>query len=360
MQGGRIDPAKGGSRVTSTDLDHYFLLGPTGLSVSPVGLGTMTFGTGGWRAGEDAAGAIFHRYLDRGGNFIDTADVYSGGGSEELLGRLIQDAGSRDRLVLATKFGGPTDPSDPNARGNGRKHILAALEASLRRLRTDYVDLYWLHLWDQVTGVEEVMATFDALIRSGKVRAVGLSNVPAWWATKAQMLARHRGWEPVAALQLEYSLVQRGLELEHLPAAQDQGMAIVPWSPLAYGFLTGKYDRQSSGDSGRLSSGRQWPVPVTPTERHWQILHALRAVAAELDRTPAQVALNWVVSRPAVLGTLIGVTTVEQLDANLDALGIELSHHQLAVLDEASRPEPVRWADGVGQAGPGHLRLRRT
>lgn len=327
--------------MTTPDLDHYFLLGPTGLRVSPIGLGTMTFGTGRWHAGEDAARAIFHRYLDRGGNFVDTADVYSGGSSEALLGRLIHETGSRDRLVLATKFGGPTDPSDPNARGNGRKHILAALDSSLRRLQTDYVDLYWLHLWDQVSGVEEVMATFDTLVRSGKVRAVGLSNAPAWWATKAQMLARHRGWEPVAALQLEYSLVERTLEWEHLPAAQDQGMAIVPWSPLANGFLTGKYDRQPSEGTGRLSPSSQWPTPVTPTEQHWHILHVLRTIAAEVGRTPAQVALNWIITRPAVLGTLVGATTVEQLDANLDALGTELSTQQQDMLDQASRPEPV-------------------
>jgi aryl-alcohol dehydrogenase-like predicted oxidoreductase len=327
--------------MTTFDLDHYFLLGPTGLRVSALGLGTMTFGTGAWHAGEDASRAIFHRYLDRGGNFIDTADIYSGGGSEELLGRLIQETGSRDRLVLATKFGGPTEPSDPNARGNGRKHILAALEASLRRLQTDYVDLYWLHLWDRVTNVEEVMATFDALVRSGKVCAVGLSNVPAWWATKAQMVALHRGWEPVAALQMEYSLIQRSLEWEHLPTAQDQGMAIVPWSPLANGFLTGKYDRQPTDGGGRLSPSSQWPMPVTPTEQHWQILYVLRTIAAEVDRTPAQVALNWIISRPAVLGTLVGATTVEQLDANLDAFAIELSAQQRATLDDVSRPEPV-------------------
>jgi aryl-alcohol dehydrogenase-like predicted oxidoreductase len=327
--------------VTILDLDHYVLLGPTGLRVSALGLGTMTFGDGGWHAGEDAARAIFRRYLDRGGNFVDTADVYSGGASEELLGRLIGETGSRDRLVLATKFGGPTDPADPNARGNGRKHILAALDASLRRLRTDYVDLYWLHLWDRVTGVEEVMATFDALVRSGKVRAVGLSNVPAWWATKAQMLARHRGWEPVAALQLEYSLVERSLEWELRPAARDLGMAIVPWSPLANGFLTGKYGRQPADGAGRLSPGTRWPMPVTPTEQHWRVLDVLRTVAADVGRTPAQVALNWVARRPAVVGTLVGATTVEQLDANLDALTVELSDRQHALLDEVSRPEPA-------------------
>jgi aryl-alcohol dehydrogenase-like predicted oxidoreductase len=170
-------------------LDTYSLLGRTGLRVSPLGLGTMTFGSGGWHAGPETARAIFHRYVECGGNFVDTADIYAGGASEELLGQLIAQTGSRDRLVLATKFGGPTHATDPNARGNGRKHVLAALDASLRRLRTDYLDLYWLHLWDRLTPPEEVMATFDALVRSGRVRAVGLSDVPAWWATKAQLVA---------------------------------------------------------------------------------------------------------------------------------------------------------------------------
>ncbi|MFD0579803.1 aldo/keto reductase [Dactylosporangium darangshiense] len=186
-------------------LEHYFLLGSSGLRVSPLGLGTMTFGGGGWHAGEEASRAIFRRYVERGGNFIDTADVYGGGAAEELLGRLIRETSARDELVIATKFGGPTHPSDPNARGNGRKHIVAALDASLRRLNTDHVDLYWLHMWDRVTDADEVVATLDALVRGGKVRAAGLSNVPAWWATKAQTTARLRGWEPVAALQMEYS-----------------------------------------------------------------------------------------------------------------------------------------------------------
>jgi len=327
--------------MTTIDLDQYHLLGPTGLRVSVLGLGTMTFGTGDWRAGEDASREIYHRYLDRGGNFIDTANIYNGGRSEELLGRLIRETGSRDRLVLATKFGGPTNPTDPNARGNGRKHILAAIDASLARLQTDYLDLYWLHLWDQVSDPQEVMATLDTLVRSGKVRAIGLSNIPAWWATKAQMLARQRGWEPVAALQLEYSLLQRTLEWEHLPAARNQGMAIVPWSPLANGFLTGKYGDQPRTGVGRLSPGSQWPLTVAPTERHFHILDVLRAVATEVDATPAQVALNWTSSRPGVLGTLVGATTVEQLDANLDALTIDLSTQQRARLDDVSHPDPV-------------------
>jgi aryl-alcohol dehydrogenase-like predicted oxidoreductase len=324
-------------------LDHYFLLGGSGLRVSPLGLGTMTFGGGGWHAGEEASRAIFHRYLERGGNFVDTADVYGGGASEELLGRLIRETSGRDGLVVATKFGGPTHPADPNGRGNGRKHVLAAVEASLRRLGTDYIDLYWLHLWDRVTDADEVMATFDALVRSGKVRAVGLSNVPAWWAAKAQVTARLRGWEPVAALQLEYSLAERSIEWEHVPAALNLGLAVVPWSPLANGFLAGKYrrDRNAVAGAGRLAADSGWPVDVAFTERHWRILDALHTVAAEAQRTPAQVALNWVAGRPGVVGTLVGATSVEQLDANLDALGFELSEKQRELLDTESDVAPA-------------------
>jgi aryl-alcohol dehydrogenase-like predicted oxidoreductase len=329
--------------MATNGLDQYFLLGSSGLRVSPLGLGTMTFGSGGWHAGEEASRAIFRRYLERGGNFIDTADVYGGGASEELLGKLIRETASRDRLVIATKFGGPTHPSDPNARGNGRKHILTAVEASLRRLNTDYVDLYWLHMWDQLTDVDEVMATLDSLVRGGKIRAIGLSNTPAWWATKAQTLAHHRGWEPAAALQLEYSLVERSIEWEHLPAALNLGMAVVPWSPLANGFLTGKYHRDpaATAGTGRLAADHQWPVAVTLTDRHWRILDALRAVAADVRRSPAQVALNWVTGRPGVLGTLVGATTVEQLDANLDALEFDLSTDHLTMLDRASHSTPA-------------------
>jgi aryl-alcohol dehydrogenase-like predicted oxidoreductase len=344
-------------------LDNYFLLGSSGLRVSPLGLGTMTFGSSGWHAGEQASRAIFHRYVERGGNFIDTADVYGAGASEELLGKLIREAADRDRLVIATKFGGPTHPSDPNGRGNGRKHILTAVDASLRRLRTDYIDLYWLHMWDQLTDVDEVMATFDSLVRSGKIRAVGLSNVPAWWATKAQMLAHHRGWEPVAALQLEYSLAERTIEWEHLPAALNLGMAVVPWSPLANGFLTGKYRRNPAGGAGegRLAPDRQWPMAVTLTDRHWRIMDALNAIAADLERTPAQIALNWVTIRPGVLGTLVGATTVEQLDANLDALEISLSADHLIMLEAESDSAPAMTPHSlfaIFPQGPPHIRRR--
>lgn len=326
-------------------LDSYGTLGSTGLRVSRLALGTMTFGgRDRWHgAGDDAAArAVFDRYVEAGGNFADTANVYAGGRSEELLGAFMADAGVRDRMVVATKFTHSTRPGDPNAQGNGRKNMIAALEASLRRLRTDYVDLYWLHLWDGVTPVEEVMATFDALVRAGKVRTVGLSNVPAWFAARAQTLAHDRGWAPVAALQLEYNLVRREIEWEHVRCAAELGLAVIPWYPLAGGFLTGKYTRAGDGVTGpgRLDTGRAYPDTRPHPDRHWAVLEEVRAVAAELERPPAQVALAWLASRPQVASVLAGATSVAQLDANLEAVALTLTGDQLARLDEASRPEP--------------------
>jgi aryl-alcohol dehydrogenase-like predicted oxidoreductase len=338
--------------VTTTDappvlaLARYHLLGRGGLRVSPLALGTMTFGQQGWGTDEETARAIFRRYLDAGGNFVDTANIYAQGRSEEQLGKFIQETGSRERLVLATKFSGPTGPGDPNAFGNGRKNILAALEASLRRLQTDYVDLYWLHMWDTVTPVEEVMSTFDALVRSGKVRAVGLSDVPAWYAAKAQMLAAARGWEPVGALQLEYSLVEREIEREHIPAALDLGLGVIPWAPLAAGFLSGKYTRDDEGPAG---AGRLAQPPYNLPQmrrfrrqlgdREWALLDAVRGIAADLGRSPAQVAINWVARQPGVVSTLIGANSLRHLEDNLAALDFDLSAEQLAQLDQLSRPQ---------------------
>jgi len=330
--------------MTTTDtLARYHLLGHTGLRVSPLALGAMTFGQEDWGADEETSRAIFRRYLEAGGNFVDTANVYGNGRSEELLGTFLRETGARDQLVLATKCTGATAPGNPNAAGNGRKNMLASLDASLRRLQTDYVDLYWLHAWDTVTPVEEVMATFDALVRGGKVRAVGLSNVPAWYATKARMLAQARGWEPIAALQLEYSLIERAIEWEHVPAALDLGMGVVPWSPLANGFLTGKYTRATEGPVG---PGRLGAFPFkggrflqrSHTDQHWDVLDALVAVATERGRTPAQVALNWVARRPGIVSTLIGARNLAQLEDNLAALEFDLSPEDIARLDDAGQP----------------------
>lgn len=330
----------------SPGLTDYALLGRSGLRVSPLCLGTMTFGTEwGWGADEATCRAIFLRYLEAGGNFVDTADLYTNGRSEEVLGRLMAEAGARDRLVVATKFTFNARPGDPNAGGNGRKNVLRALEGSLRRLGTDYVDLYWLHAWDGLTPAEEVMATFDALVRSGRVRHVGLSDVPAWYLARAQTIAEWRGFERVAALQLEYSLVERTIEREFVPAALELGVGICPWSPLGGGFLTGKYQRAEGTDgagAGRLqqTKGSGNPVFLKFTERNWRILEVLREVAGEVGRSPAQVAINFITRRPAVTSTILGATSLGQLEDTLAALSFTLPPEAARRLEEASRPEP--------------------
>lgn len=329
--------------TTTTGLSTYHLLGRTGLRVSPLALGAMTFGNDdlSWGADKDTSRAILHRYVAAGGNFVDTANAY--GNSEELLGELLAETGWRDQLVLATKFTAARRPGDPNAAGNGRKNILASLDASLRRLRTDYIDLYWLHVWDRLTPAEEVMSTLDALVRGGKVRAIGLSDVPAWYATKAQLLARAHGWEPVAALQLPYSLVERGIEREHVSAALELGMGVVPWAALANGFLSGKYTRgaDSVAGEGRLREAIDAGWSRDPSQRDWaMVLETLVQVADGLGRSPAQVALNWVAHRPGVVATLVGARTVAQLAENLVALDFALPGEQAERLERASRPVP--------------------
>jgi aryl-alcohol dehydrogenase-like predicted oxidoreductase len=340
--------------TTDTSIRQYRLLGRTGLRVSPIALGALTFGTGGWHVGEDTARSVFLRYLEAGGNFVDTAVNYAGGRSEQLLGAFMKETGTRDRVVIATKFSVATRPGDPNSGGNGRKNILASLDISLRRLQTDFVDLYWLHMWDGLTPVEEVMSTLDALVRSGKVRAVGLSNTPAWYAAKAQLTACARGWEPVAALQLEYSLAERAIEREHVPAALDLGMGIIGWSPLANGLLTGKYGQEKDGSpqgdgrltamaaDGTLDTLRASGNPAISklfTRRTRTIVDLLGDCARELDRTPAQIALNWISRRPGVASTLISVTRLAQLEDNLAALDFDLPAGLAERLEEASRPD---------------------
>ncbi|MDP4501634.1 aldo/keto reductase [Nonomuraea turcica] len=320
-------------------LDQYYLLGRSGLRVSRLALGTMNFGTGGFHAAygksEQEARPIFRRYLEAGGNFIDTADFYTAGESETILGNLIAEAKVRDRVVLTTKFTNSVDPGDPNAGGNGRKHMIRAVEASLRRLRTDHLDLLLLHTWDRITPIEEVLRTFDDLTRAGKIRYAGLSDVPSWYAARAQTLAETHSLVPMVSLQLPYSLVDRTIEREHVPMGQALGLGITAWSPLGSGFLTGKYRDTDRGPAaeGRLSGG-SW------TEREWGVLAVLEDVAGKVGRTMAQVALNWVATQPGVASAIVGASGTDQLDANLAALDFELPAELRAHLDEASSVPP--------------------
>jgi aryl-alcohol dehydrogenase-like predicted oxidoreductase len=332
---------------TIASLATYSLLGRSGLRVSPLCLGTMTFGTEwGWGAPRETAFALMDRYFEAGGNFIDTADGYTGGTSESLIGAYFAERGTRDRAVLATKFSFNRVPGDPNAGGNGRKNIHKALEDSLRRLKTDHVDLYWLHAWDGLTPVEEVMGTLDGLVKAGKVRYLGLSDVPAWYLARAQTLAELRGTERVIGLQLEYSLVERNIEREHLPAARALGLGLTPWSPLGSGLLSGKYTRDGvkARGEGRLPAVAASGNPGFEklfTEQNWKIVDAVVGVARELGKSPAQVALNWVVRRPGVTSTIIGATKLEQLEANLGALDFDIPEPLAARLEAVSAPPLV-------------------
>ncbi|NUP04511.1 MAG: aldo/keto reductase [Polyangiaceae bacterium] len=338
-----IDTTK---RITS--VSDYSLLGRSGLRVSPLCLGTMTFGTEwGWGSPKETVHRLLDRFIDAGGNFIDTADGYTGGTSETMIGDYLAERKRRDEVVLATKFTFNTRLGDPNAGGNGRKNVMRAVESSLKRLKTDYIDLYWLHAWDGMTPVEEVMSTFDALVRSGKVRYIGLSDVPAWYASRGQTIAELRGMERIAALQLEYSLLERNIEREHIPLAIELGMGVTPWSPLASGLLSGKYKREAAnaaGGAGRLSEVQKQGNPAflkLLTERNWKIVDELVAVAKQLGRSPAQVALAWVTRRPGVASTIIGATKLEQLEDNLRALETDLPRELVDRLETVSRPETI-------------------
>ncbi|HZD25335.1 MAG TPA: aldo/keto reductase [Alphaproteobacteria bacterium] len=325
----------------------YYTLGGSGLRVSRLALGTMTFGTEwGWGADRATAAALFDAYVEAGGNFFDTADLYTGGTAERWLGDLIAERGLRDRAVIATKFSYNAEPGNPNAGGNGRKNILRAVEGSLRRLGTDYIDLYILHTWDRLTPAEEVMRTLDDLVRAGKVRHVGLSDVPAWYASRAQAVAELRGYEPLSALQLEYSLAERNIEHEFVPFGIRHGAGLMAWSPLASGLLSGKYRAgegadDTPGSGGRLDVMRDSDNPGFRkfSERNWAIVAELEAVAAALGRSMAQVALNWVASQPGVAATIVGATRLEQLRDNLGALDFDIPAELRARLDAAGRPD---------------------
>ncbi|MFZ6658114.1 aldo/keto reductase [Undibacterium sp. TJN19] len=341
-------------------MNDYRTLGNSGLVISPFCLGTMTFGTARWGSGEPESQAVFNAFLEAGGNFVDTANVYSSGRSEEMLGKFIADGSLRDSIVIATKSGF-ANGHGPHVGGNGAKHIRTALEASLRRLRTDYIDLYWMHVWDSLTPAEELLETMATLVRSGKIRYWGVSNTPAWYISKLATLAATRGLPGPIALQYFYSLANRDIEDEFVPLAAEFGMGIVPWSPLAFGLLTGKYERKSvesaapraaglpreaaqdgerrPEDDKRLDGANPFGDSLF-TERNWKILDTLKLVADESGRSQTQIALSWVIAQRGVASTLMGVSRVEQIVDNVTALEILLSADHRAALDSVSAPDP--------------------
>ncbi len=318
-------------------LAHYVTLGRSGLRVSPLCLGGMTFGKEwGWGSELDEAKRIIDAYLDRGGNFIDTANGYTKGHSEVILGEHLGRVRSRrDRVVIATKFVTNLFLGDPNGGGSSRKAIIAQCEESLRRLQTDYIDLYWLHAWDKTTPIEETMRALDTLVEQGKVRYLGFSDTPAWKVAQAQTMAQLRDWSPLVALQIEYSLLQRTVEAELVPMAQELGLGITPWGPLRGGALSGKYKR---ADQGKHEAGRGARVTSYLDARTYDLLDLMAAIAAALGTTVPRVALAWVQNRPGVTSTIIGARTLEQLDDNVGALGVTLTAAHVATLDQASKP----------------------
>ena len=320
-------------------LNHYVTLGRSGLRVSPFCLGAMTFGEDlgpGFGSSVAGSGNIIDRYLELGGNFIDTANFYMRGHSEKIIGdHLAHEREKRDRVVIATKFSGNLYPGDPNGGGSNRKSIILACEQSLRRLRTDYIDLYYLHIYDKHTPIEETVAAMHQLVESGKVRYLGISDAPAWKVTQAQLLAQVRGWAPFIALQIEYSLAERTVEGELVPMAQELGLGVVPWSPLASGRLSGKYTRENAG---KVSGGRSAMVAHRLTDKDYDIVDALAGIASELDTTVPRVALAWLRSRPGVGSTIVGGRTLGHLEDNVHAVDVTLSPAQIAALDAVSAP----------------------
>jgi aryl-alcohol dehydrogenase-like predicted oxidoreductase len=315
----------------------YRLLGKSGLRVSEAALGTMTFGDEwGWGSPKAEAQKVYENYREAGGNFIDTANFYTNGTSEKFVGEFIQ--GHRDSVVLATKYSNAAPGNDPNAAGNHRKSMMQSLEASLKRLQTDYIDLYWVHIWDGITPVEEVMRGLDDIVRQGKVLYVGISDAPAWWVAQANTLAELRGWTQFVGLQIEYSLVERTVERELIPMAEALNLGVLAWSPLAGGVLSGKYHGEGKADGARMTN--QGTKELLPEERRAApIISAVKSVSEQTGRSMAQIALAWLRHRAVPVIPIIGARKLSQLQDNLGSLDLELSAEQLKSLDEASRVE---------------------
>jgi len=310
---------------------RYKLLGNSGLRVSELCLGTMTFGEDwGWGSDKEESRAVFQAFAEAGGNFLDTANIYTNGTSETLVGEFVK--GDREKWVIATKYSLNTRPGDVNACGNHRKNLFQAVEASLKRLGTDYIDLLWLHLWDSLTPIEEVMRAFDDLVRMGKVLYIGISDSPAWIVSQGNTLATLRGWTPFIGLQIEYSLKERTPERELLPMAKALNIGVTAWSPLGGGVLTGKYNQPNPVD-GRLSMTDQ---PFQILDRDLKIAETVLEIAREIGKSPAQVALNWLRNRPNSVIPIIGARKLSQLQDNLACVDFNLTGEQLQRLDNIS------------------------
>jgi aryl-alcohol dehydrogenase-like predicted oxidoreductase len=310
----------------------------------------MTFGPDwGWGATPKESEDMLSLYTDRGGNFLDTANVYTKGNSEKIIGDWIRRKVSRrSRLVIANKFFGTLYPGDPNAGGAGRKSIVAACENSLRRLQTDYIDLYWMHCWDKLTPIEETMRAVDDLVRAGKIRYAGFSDTPAWKTAQAQTTALFRGWSPLIALQVEYSLLERTVEGELIPMAQELGLGVTPWSPLKFGVLTGKYTRAARH---KVKAGRGAWVEGSLNDHAYDVVDVLMKVAKEAHSTPARAALAWLRDQPGVTSIILGARTVEQLADNLAAIDLRLTAKQGEQLAEATKPSLDFPAGFIERAG---------
>jgi aryl-alcohol dehydrogenase-like predicted oxidoreductase len=316
---------------------EYRYLGRTGLRVSEFCLGAMTFGR---ESTEEVSRQMLDHFVEAGGNFIDTADVYSLGVSEEVLGRWLKDR-RREGLIIATKVRFPMGDG-PNEVGLSRKHIMDGVEASLRRLGTDYIDLYQVHAWDPGTPLEETLSTLDSLVQSGKVRYIGASNFSGWQLQKAVDISRQMGWEPFSCLQPLYNLLDRSIEWELLPVCQNEGVGVICWSPLRGGWLSGKYRRGMAappeGSRVETAEKRGWSEAwsIYNNERTWNVIDELFAVAEEVGKTPPQVALNWLLHRPGVTAPILGVRTLAHLKDNLGASGWSLSEEQMDRLNQVS------------------------
>jgi aryl-alcohol dehydrogenase-like predicted oxidoreductase len=319
---------------------QFRYMGRTGLKVSELCLGAMTFGR---ETTEADSRVILDKFVEAGGNFVDIADVYAGGQSEEIVGRWLQDK-NRDDFIIATKVRFPMGQG-PNDAGLSRKHILSGIEASLRRMNTDYIDLYQVHCWDRGTPLEETLSTLDTLVKSGKVRYIGVSNYTGWQLQKAIDLSKHLGWEAFTCVQPQYNLLCREVEWEVLDVCINEGLGIIPWSPLKGGWLSGKYRRGMAAppEGSRVEAAEKqgWSESWSNynNEQTWTVIDTLLAVADEAGKTPGQVAINWLLQRPGMTAPIIGARTLEQLENSLGASGWTLSGEHMERLNKASEPK---------------------